>query len=119
MRILAALILAAFAFAVQAAVKANKANHAELETITDIGPALSGKLLDSRKAGEFKNCTDLVDRVGGGGPGNAKRFWQTRLTVNNVAYHAAAAPAAKATTGKSDVKAAAMPATSAKPTPSR
>ena len=95
-RFLAAIILAAFAFAAQAAVDANKANQAELETIKGIGPGLSGKILDARKAGAFKDWGDLVDRVGGVGPGNAARFSQAGLTVNNTGYTttASAAPAA-------------------------
>jgi competence protein ComEA len=104
-RILIATLIAVFALsaqAAQAAVEANKANQAELETVKGIGPGLSGKILDARKAGEFKNWTDLVDRVSGVGPGNAARFSQAGLTVNNVAYNApAAAPATdKARSGK-------------------
>ena len=104
-RILFALILAAFAFAAQAAVEANKADQAELETVKGIGPGLSGKILDARKTGAFKDWGDLVDRVGGVGPGNAARFSQAGLTVNNAVYVAAVAP----------VKAAA-PAKAVKPT---
>jgi competence protein ComEA len=100
-RILAALILAAFAFSAQAAVDANKANQAELETVKGIGPALSGKILDARKSGAFKDWSDLVDRVGGVGPGNAVRFSQAGLTVNNVAYMA---PAATTTTEKTGAR---------------
>jgi competence protein ComEA len=95
-RILIAFLIAAFAFAAQAAVDANKATQAELETVKGIGPGLSSKILDARKAGVFKDWNDLVDRVGGVGPGNAARFSQAGLTVNNAAYTASAdAPAAK------------------------
>lgn len=88
-------VLAAFAMATaQAAVDANKASQAELETVKGIGPALSSKILDARKSGAFKDWADFVDRVGGVGPGNAARFSQAGLTVNNVAYTPAAAPAA-------------------------
>ena len=78
-----------------AAVDANKANQAELETIKGIGPGLSAKILDARKAGAFKDWNDLVDRVGGVGPGNAAKFSQAGLTVNNAGYDGSA-PAAKA-----------------------
>ena len=94
-RILAAFILAAFAFAAQAAVDANKASQAELETVKGIGPGLSSKILDARKAGAFKDWTDLVERVGGVGPGNAARFSQAGLTVNNAAYRPASQPRRK------------------------
>jgi len=98
-RILAALILAAFAFAAQAAVDANKANQAELETVKGIGPGLSGKILDARKAGAFKDWNDLVERVGGVGAGNAARFSQAGLTVNNTVYSATPAAAPEKTAG--------------------
>ena len=93
LRMFTALILAAFALAAQAAVEANKASQAELETVKGIGPALSSKILDARKAGSFKDWNDLVDRVGGVGPGNAARYSQAGLTVNNVAYTATTAAA--------------------------
>lgn len=111
-RIIAALILAAFAFAAQAAVDANKANQAELETVKGIGPGLSGKILEARKAGAFKDWSDLVDRVGGVGPGNASRFSQAGLTVNNAAYVAsvAAAPEKAASPRKASKPADAAPA---------
>jgi competence protein ComEA len=106
LRILFALVIAAFAFAAQAAVDANKATQAELETIKGIGPGLSGKILDARKAGAFKDWTDLVDRVGGVGPGNAARFSQAGLTVNNSAYAASATSAAPAAPERKPAKAA-------------
>ncbi len=111
-RILVAFIIAAFALAAQAAVEVNKANQAELETVKGIGPALSGKILGARKAGEFKSWTDLVDRVGGVGHGNAARFSQAGLTVNNVAYNTPAAVAtdAKASTRKTEAAPAKAPA---------
>ncbi len=100
-RLLIATLLAAFAFAAQASVDVNKASQAELETVKGIGPALSTKILDARKAGEFKSWADMVDRVSGVGPGNAARFSQAGLTVGSAAYSAqpaatAHAPAAKA-----------------------
>jgi len=113
-RFLAALILAAFAFAAQAAVDANKASQAELETVKGIGPALSSKILDARKAGAFKDWNDLVDRVGGVGPGNAARFSQHGLTVNNTAYSTTAAVAPE----KAAPRKAAKP-TDAAPAPAR
>ena len=91
-RTLIALVIAAFAFAAQAAVDVNKASQAELETIKGIGPGLSSKILDARKAGAFKNWGDFVDRVGGVGPGNAAKFSQAGLTVDDAAYTASAAP---------------------------
>lgn len=117
-RILTAVILAAFAFAAQATVEANKASQAELETVKGIGPGLSGKILDGRKAGAFKDWTDLVDRVGGVGPGNAARFSQAGLTVNNAAY-AGAAPAAPQKAAASPKAGKATKAADASPAPAR
>jgi competence protein ComEA len=96
-RFLAAIVLAAFAFAAHAAVDANQASQAELETIKGIGPGLSAKILDARKSGAFKDWNDLVDRVGGVGPGNAARFSQAGLTVGSATYSAEATAAAKTT----------------------
>jgi competence protein ComEA len=111
-RILAAFILAAFAFAAQAAVDANKASQAELETVKGIGPGLSSKILDARKAGAFRDWNDLVERVGGVGPSNAARFSQAGLTVNNATYSttAAAAPDKAAAPRKTAKPADAAPA---------
>jgi competence protein ComEA len=109
-RIFAAIILAAFAFAAQAAVDANKASQAELETVKGIGPGLSSKILDARKAGAFKDWNDLVERVGGVGPGNAARFSQAGLTVNNAAYNAAQVAVADKAPHKATKEADAAPA---------
>jgi competence protein ComEA len=71
----------------------NRATQAELETVKGIGPGLSGKILKAREAGSFKNWGDLVERVGGVGPGNAARFSQAGLTVGGAAFDPAALPA--------------------------
>lgn len=88
-----------------AAVDANQASQVELETVKGIGPGLSGKIVAARQQSSFKDWNDLVDRVGGVGPGNAARFSQAGLTVAGAPYSAppaiaattrqAAAPAAK------------------------
>ena len=94
-----AVLLATFALTAFAAVDANKASQAELETVKGLGPGLSGKIIDARKTGTFKNWGDLVERVGGVGPGNAARFSQAGLTVAGAPFEAAtvAATAAGAT----------------------
>ena len=102
-RHLIATVLAVFALNAFAAAEANKASQAELESVKGIGPGLSGKILKAREAGSFKNWTDLVDRVGGIGPGNAAKFSQAGLTVGGAGYDgtaAAAKPAVK--TAKAD-----------------
>lgn len=85
-RILVTLLFAAFALAAHAAVDVNKASQAELETIKGIGPSMSGKILDERKKGSFKDWTDVVNRVKGVGPANATRFSADGLTVNGAGY---------------------------------
>jgi competence protein ComEA len=121
LRTLAALILAAFAFAAQAAIDVNQASQAELETVKGIGPGLSDKILGARQAGAFTDWTDLVDRVGGVGPGNAAKFSQAGLTVSNAAYTAPAPAEKTAKAGKSTkpVKPANADAASVKPVSSR
>jgi competence protein ComEA len=88
-----ALIAAVFALNAFAAVDVNKASQAELETVKGIGPGLSTRILKARETGTFKNWSDLVDRVGGVGPGNAARFSQAGLTVGGGAYDGTATPA--------------------------
>lgn len=92
-------ILAGLSFlstAVFAATDVNKATLAELDALKGVGPALSARLLDARKTGEFKNWGDLVDRVKGIGPGNARRLSEAGMTVNGKAYAGEGAPADKA-----------------------
>ncbi len=94
-RQLIAIVLAAFALNALAAVDANQASRAELETVKGIGPGLSAKILDARGSGAFKSWDDLVERVGGIGAGNAARLSQAGLTVAGSAYSATATPGAK------------------------
>ena len=95
-RNLIALVMAVFALNAFAAADVNRASQAELESVKGIGPGLSGKILKARQSGEFRNWGDLVDRVGGIGPGNASRFSQGGLTVGGAAYDGSAGEAGKA-----------------------
>jgi competence protein ComEA len=118
---LLATMLALFAAAAFAAVDANKATQAELESIKGIGPAIAGKILDERKKSSFKDWQDMVDRVSGIGENNAAKFSSEGLTVNGAAFAGApakaAAPAAKKEDkpAKADAKTAAVPAAAAAP----
>jgi competence protein ComEA len=85
-RTLFALLIAAFALAAHAAVDVNKASQAELETIKGIGPSMSGRMLDERKKGSFKDWPDMVTRVKGIGQGNAGKFAADGLTVNGSGF---------------------------------
>lgn len=97
-RHLIAILATVFSLSAFAAVDANQATRADLETVKGIGPGLSGKIVEARKTGAFKDWNDLVERVGGVGPGNAARLSQAGLTVGGTAYErpAAAAKPAKA-----------------------
>jgi competence protein ComEA len=100
-----AMLYAAVCFA---AVDVNKATAAELDGIKGIGPGISTKILDERKKGNFKDWTDLVDRVKGLGEGNAAKFSTEGLTVNGAAFKgAAAATATKKDEKKAETKATA------------
>ena len=93
----AALLCAATSFAADV----NKASEAELDGVRGIGPAMTKRILEERKKGNFKDWNDLVERVKGVGPANAERFSKEGLTVNGEAFKAAAAtPADK--TSKAD-----------------
>jgi competence protein ComEA len=104
-RKLITILLAAFALNAFAAVDANQATRADLESVKGIGPGLSGKIVDARKTGQFRDWNDLVERVGGIGPGNAARFSQAGLTVGGSSFDAAAAAPAAAKEGKKSKKA--------------
>ncbi len=78
--------LATLAFNAFAAVEANQASVAELESVKGIGPGLSGRIVEARKAGSFKNWSDFVERVPGVGSGNAARFSSNGLTVAGAAF---------------------------------
>ncbi len=98
-----ALVAMLYAAACFAAVDVNKATAAELDSVKGIGPAISGKIMDERKKGNFKDWNDFITRVKGIGEGNAAKLSTAGLTVNGSAFGTAkpapatpAAPAAKA-----------------------
>lgn len=97
-----AMLAAASAFA---AVDANKATPAELDGLKGVGPAMSQRIVDARKQGEFKNWDDFMARVKGVKEKTAEKLSGEGLTVNGKPYTAAAAAPAAA------------PAATAKPAP--
>lgn len=93
-RNLVTLILATIALNAFAAVDINKATQAELEAVKGIGPGLSMRILEARKAGTFKDWADLRARVKGFGERKSARLSDEGLTVSGGTYAmAAAAPA--------------------------
>ncbi len=99
-RQLFATLLAVLALNAFAAVDVNQATRADLETVKGIGPGLSGKIIDARKTGGFKNWDDLVERVGGIGPRNATKLSQGGLTVAGTGFDATSAATAAAKPAK-------------------
>lgn len=106
-----AFVLMTYAAMSFAAVDVNKATAAELDAIKGIGPGISGKILDERKKGNFKDWNDFIDRVKGVGDGNAAKFSAEGLTVGGATFKGAAAAPAK----KDDKPVAAKDAKDAKP----
>lgn len=87
-----------------AAVDVNKATSAELDGIKGIGPAISSKIVDERKKGDFKDWSNFIERVPGVGPKTAVKFSAEGLTVSGAAYKGET-PTAKKETKTSPVKA--------------
>jgi competence protein ComEA len=82
-----------------AQVDVNKADPAALGSIKGIGPAMSSHILEARKkGGDFKDWSDLQERVSGIGPKSAARLSAAGLTVGgkNLGGAAAKPAAAKA-----------------------
>ncbi len=86
----AAMLYAAASFA---AVDVNSATAAELDAVKGIGPSISAKIVEARKAGNFKDWADLESRVSGIKDKKSAALSTAGLTVNGAAY--AGAPAAK------------------------
>jgi competence protein ComEA len=108
-----AMLCAAASFA---AVDVNKATAAELDGIKGVGPAMSTRILDARKQGEFKDWADLMQRVKGVKDKTAEKLSGEGLTVNGKAFSApAAAPAATPSAGAAKPAAAAPEAKASKP----
>ena len=80
-----------------AAVDVNTASEADLDSVKGIGPGTSGKLMEQRKAGKFKDWPDLIARVPGIGEKRAAQLSAEGLTVNGAKFQPTAAekPASK------------------------
>ncbi|MGY8904205.1 MAG: ComEA family DNA-binding protein [Burkholderiales bacterium] len=86
----AALLLSSLSFA---ATDVNKATAADLDAVKGIGPAMSGKILEERKKGVFKDWRDFIARVSGVGVGNAAKFSAEGLTIDGATFKGAATAA--------------------------
>ena len=98
-----------------AAVDVNKATPAELDSVKGIGPAISGRILDERKKGNFKSWEDLIERVKGLGASSAAKLSAEGLTVGGAGYKGAAAAPAKADAKPAAAASAAPAKADAKP----
>lgn len=98
--IFAALAALLLAVAAHAAVDVNRASQAELEAVKGIGPSLSTRIVSERNKTEFKDWSDLKDRVKGVGDKNAAKFSDAGLTVQGKHYVAPPATDAKPTKSK-------------------
>ena len=92
-KILASLVML-YAAACFAAVDANKATAAELDGVKGIGPAISAKIIDERKKGNFKDWNDFISRVKGIGDKSAAKLSEGGLTVGGATFTGAPAAAA-------------------------
>ena len=88
-----ALGLAFFSALAMAAVDVNSASAADLDSIKGVGPATSGKIVEARKAGAFKDWPDLMQRVKGIGASRATKLSAQGLSVNGKAFEGATATA--------------------------
>ncbi|MDM0050815.1 helix-hairpin-helix domain-containing protein [Variovorax sp. J22R115] len=75
-----------FAVASWAAVDANKASDAELDSLRGVGPALSKRIVEARKQGEFKDWPDFMSRVKGVKEKAATKLSAEGLTVNGQSF---------------------------------
>ena len=100
--VLFALITALSLSTAFAAVDANKATEAELDSVKGIGPVTSRLIMAERKKGEFKNWADFIGRVKGLGEKSAAKFSAEGLTVSGAAYTGPGAAEAKADAKKTD-----------------
>jgi competence protein ComEA len=79
-------LLALISAAAFAAVDVNKANQAELEAVKGIGPSMSTRIIDARKAGSFKDWSDLQTRVKGVGSAKSAKLSAEGLTVGGAEF---------------------------------
>lgn len=99
-----AFVAALYAAAAFAAVDVNKATAADLDGIKGVGPAMSSKIMEARKMGDFKDWQDFIDRVKGIGEGNAVKLSEAGMTVGGAPFKPSAtnAEAPKATKKQAD-----------------
>lgn len=91
------LAMALTACASFAAVEANLASEAELDSVKGLGPSSTARILKARSAGAFKDWADFMARVKGIKAPTAAKLSQEGLTVNQVPYSGTGSAPAAAT----------------------
>lgn len=74
-------------------IEVNTATGPELESIKGIGPRMAANITTERHSANFRDWTDLIERVQGIGAGSALKFSNHGLTVNGTPYSASSASA--------------------------
>jgi competence protein ComEA len=75
-----------------AAIDANTATEAELDSVKGLGPSSTARILKARDKSRFKDWDDFMQRVKGIKPAAAAKLSQNGLTVNDSPYPAAKSP---------------------------
>lgn len=92
--LLAMALMASTSFA---AVEANLASEAELDSVKGLGPSSTARILKARGAGAFKDWADFMARVKGIKAPTAAKLSQEGLTVNQAPYPGTGSAPAAAT----------------------
>ena len=85
---LAGLLLAVCLWPAGAAIDVNRVTRGELEAVKGVGPRLSGRIIDARRTGPFRDWPDLQSRVKGIGTASAEKLSAAGLTVDGETYTA-------------------------------
>ena len=93
-----------------AAVDANKGAAADFDALKGVGPAMSKRIIDARQQGEFKDWSDLMQRVKGMKEKTAAKLSGEGLTVNGQSFKGGGS----AVSAKSDARAGKPAAAAAK-----
>jgi competence protein ComEA len=85
-RPLAVLAFSALLSASAWALDVNSATEAQLDSVKGLGPSSTGRILEARAAGPFKDWADLMARVKGIKTSAATKLSAEGLTVNGTPY---------------------------------
>nr|WP_315493849.1 helix-hairpin-helix domain-containing protein [uncultured Rhodoferax sp.] len=69
------------------ALDVNSATEAQLDSVKGLGPSSTGRILQAREAGPFKDWADLMARVKGIKGSAASKLSAEGLTVNGAPFN--------------------------------